>query len=477
MLGIIIAQQKNILYSSTMKQKIVILFLIIMSLFPSKRVGLIPINGEINAALQTKVKFSLDYFEKEKFDMVIVKIDTPGGEVFSAIKIARALQEAKVPVVGYIDGWAISAGALITYACPTVYAKKGSIMGAATPVHTSSSAQMVEAPEKINSALRAQFRSTARVSNRDEALAEAMVDKEICLVERNGTIISLGSKQKVLESDQVVCAAGKLLTLSDAELLKYGVVDVLLATPLLEHPDFKDFEGCRPEEFKNKKMHFFTLLQKPLVSSILSLAMMAGFYSLFSTGNFGFSFFSAIACGSLLLVSQHSAETFAVLEWILLGIGLFCLLAESFIPGFGVLGLLGIVLVLASLFVMNVVPSVSWHLPSFGFSKTVVAERSIAFCAAISAFCAILLTFSKSIVKRIFKTSPLILRDDVKQEVAQEKFKKGDQGLCRSALKPWGKIEVCGKLVSVKSEKGYIKEGKEVKITSIKNSTYLVREV
>ena len=408
--------------------------------------------------------------------MVIIEIDTPGGEVFSALKIVRAIQESQIPIIGHIKGWAISAGALISYACPKVYAQKGSIMGAATPVHVTSST-MLEAPEKINSALRAQFRSTAKLSSRNEAIAEAMVDKEICLVNRGGKIRCLLKGETVLQGDRVLFPAGKLVTLSDHELLEYGVIDAILEGPILKHTDLQAFNGTTPQEYQNNKIFIFAFLQKPIITSILSFAMLAGLYSLFSSGHFGFSSLCAIACAFLLFIAQHSSQTFAVVEWLLLALGLFCLLAEGFIPGFGILGFLGVILVLASLFVMNVAPMVSWHLPEFGFSKKEFSQRVISFCAAICVFSVLLLLFAKRIAARIFKTSPFILRDQNSFTSSPEMLQKGECGQTLSALRPWGKVNIQKSVYQVKAQDGYIETGKRVKVSFIKNNTIYVQRV
>ena len=68
------------------------------------------------------VKNALDYYkEKVHPAFIILELDTPGGEVFPAQKISDILKELDtnygIPVVAYINNWAISAGAMLAYSC------------------------------------------------------------------------------------------------------------------------------------------------------------------------------------------------------------------------------------------------------------------------------------------------------------------------------------------------------------------------
>ena len=69
--------------------------------------------------------------------LLVVEINTPGGEVGLMIRFARQLEEARdsgVRTVAWIDGEATSAGALVALACDSIYMSPSSHMGSATPV-------------------------------------------------------------------------------------------------------------------------------------------------------------------------------------------------------------------------------------------------------------------------------------------------------------------------------------------------------
>ena len=107
--------------------------------------------------------------------------------MFAAQQISDALKELDtqygIPVVAYINNWAISAGAMLAYSCRYIVVVKDASMGAAAPVIASETGEMKEASEKINSAMRADFAGgRARFFDRNPNIAEGMVDKDLILV-------------------------------------------------------------------------------------------------------------------------------------------------------------------------------------------------------------------------------------------------------------------------------------------------------
>jgi membrane-bound ClpP family serine protease len=92
----------------------------------------------IDSSTVLYVKFALDHFKKEGVKFVVLDLDTPGGEVFAAIKICEMLKnldlQDKIPVIAYIDNWAISAGAMIAYSCRYIGITSSASMGAAEPI-------------------------------------------------------------------------------------------------------------------------------------------------------------------------------------------------------------------------------------------------------------------------------------------------------------------------------------------------------
>ena len=168
----------------------------------------VPVTGVVELGLAPFIERSLEEAAESGAAAVVLDMDTPGGRVDAAERIADALSDSPVPVYTLVNRRAYSAGALIAIATDRIYMRPGSVIGAATPVDGSGT----KAPEKIVSAMRSQMRALAEEANLDPEVAAAMVDEDI-------------------EIDGVT-EAGKLLTLTTEEAadLDYAVeVDNLSA--------------------------------------------------------------------------------------------------------------------------------------------------------------------------------------------------------------------------------------------------------
>ena len=94
----------------------------------------VPVSGVIELGLAPFVERSLREARELGAHAVILDLDTPGGRVDAAERIADAIADSEVPVYAYINRRAFSAGALISLATDRIYMRPGSVIGAATPV-------------------------------------------------------------------------------------------------------------------------------------------------------------------------------------------------------------------------------------------------------------------------------------------------------------------------------------------------------
>ncbi|MEX2016152.1 MAG: ATP-dependent Clp protease proteolytic subunit, partial [Candidatus Hydrogenedentales bacterium] len=94
-----------------------------------------PIEGMIDEGIAVIVERAVEEANEKGAKALIFRIDTPGGRVDSAVKIASAIQRSRTLTIAYIEGMgAISAGALISMACDEIVMAPGSNIGAAAPV-------------------------------------------------------------------------------------------------------------------------------------------------------------------------------------------------------------------------------------------------------------------------------------------------------------------------------------------------------
>ncbi len=319
------------------------------------KIGYLPINRDraIGETTLVQIKLSLEKFAEERVAFVLLDLDTPGGALFPAMEITKLLQEfdAKnhIPVVALVNNWAVSAGAMVAYSCRYIAViEHESLMGAAEAV-TNSEGEMKSAPEKVQSALRAEFANLASYYGRNPLIAEAMVDKDILLVKRKGQFLKLEEGINPLPSDEVISARGKLLTLNAEQLVALGIAEISVKPnsaamgPLFGDPFFAAIPSPQFVTYSSWKINFFTFLSHPLIAGLLLMALLLGGYIEFKTPGFGVPGSIALAALVLIALSSSAASTIDRLELVFLLLGALLLAIELFvIPGFGVIGILGI---------------------------------------------------------------------------------------------------------------------------------------
>ncbi|NNM32845.1 MAG: nodulation protein NfeD, partial [Gemmatimonadetes bacterium] len=276
-----------------------------------ERVVRVPVTGVVEMGLAPFIERGLHEAELSGASAVILDIDTPGGRVDAAERIIGALSRASVPVYGFVNTHAYSAGAMIALATDKVYMMPGAVMGAATPVD----GQGTKASEKIVSAMRAQMRALAESHDLDPRIAEAMVDEDIAV-------------DGVVES-------GKLLTLTTAEAERVGFAEPV--DSWVDLLDRLDLSRAAVDEasvnWAERLVRFFT---HPVVAPFLLSLGFLGLIVEIKTAGFGLAGAAgllslALFFGAHLLVGLAGAE-----DLILVAVGIALVGLEVFVvPGFG----------------------------------------------------------------------------------------------------------------------------------------------
>jgi len=466
----------------------------------------------INESTWLYVRSALEFYKKSRPIFIILELNTPGGEVFAAQKISDALKEFDtqegIPVIAFINNWAISAGAMLAYSTRFISFVKDASMGAAEPVYHGEKGEMVTASEKVNSALRADFANRARFFGRNPLIAEAMVDKDLLLVLRNGKIVKLDYENEIEKTgpnrDIIISPKGKLLTLDAEQLMEYKVGDILLEPTKLEvitskekeegrwpaskellfqYPFFKEIPNASVVPYQmDWKMRFFTLLANPVVSSLLFLGLMLGFYVEINTPGFGVAGTVGLICLFLLILSSVALDAIHWLEVILFLTGVVLLVVDLFfIPTFGLMGIAGVVFLLVGLFGMLVPGIESVHFEydtdTFNAAGEYVMHR-LAWLLGTFIIGMIGIAFLAWYVFpkfRPFRKFVLEEDEDIVREPSQEQPEPGKKGTVSAPLRTSGKVRIEGNIYDAVTSGEYIESGAEIVVDYLDGSVIVVK--
>lgn len=429
------------------------------------------IKEKIGPSVWRKTKQAFKLANKKSADYVIVHMNTFGGRVGEADSIRTAILDASMPVYVFIDPNAASAGALISIACDKIYMSPSATMGAATVVGQ----QGEKAPEKYQSYMRGTMRATAQATGRDPDIAEAMVDERIDL--------------------KGIAPEGELLTFTRSEAIANDYCDgkANSVREVLQKEGLASYQVVEPELSLTDKIIDFLI--NPAVSSFLILLMLGGLYFELQSPGLGFPLALAIAGAVLYFAPLYLEALAAYWEIALFVFGVLLIGVEVFvIPGFGISGFGGLLLVLASL----VLTLLQNDFFDFRFTRMDdVLQAILTVLGALIGFVVFILVFGKPLFnsgafQRMVLQTTLSHSDDeapVQANDAQEatasntpeksrasKF-VGQVAKAHTDLSPSGKVWLDGNMYDAVSEGEFIEQGQEVKILKDLKSRLLVRPI
>lgn len=444
---------------------IMLIFLLSTGASSADLVFHVPIHKTIDLGLPAFIERAIEEAKDDKAGAIVFDIDTFGGRVDGATEIKNTILEldTSVTTVAFITGEAASAGALISLACTKIIMTKGASIGAATAVDM----QGNKASEKVISYMRSMMRSTAEARGRNPILAEAMVDDSIGFshVEVRGDSIEA--------SDLEGSKRGKLLTLSTSQALKYGIADHSVET-LPEVLEFLNMKGAKVREvtvnWSEKLVRFLT---DPIVSSLLMTVGFLGLLFEMQSPGWGVPGSVGILALSLFFGATLFAELATMEELLILLAGVGLVLVEVLvIPGFGVVGILGIIAILLGLYLM-LVPK--HPLPSD------LSSASWGLVIGIIGGLVGLFLMGKVLVRSGFWqkiTLPFSERssEGYSTSIGLEEL-VGSQGKAITDLRPAGQVRIEARRISAVSEGDFISKGDSVEILSVEGYRVVVRKL
>lgn len=416
------------------------------------RVVLVHIEGMIDNGLAHYVDRSIEAATQQEADVILFDVDTFGGLVDAADKIRKSILDTPIRTVAFIDKNAASAGALISLACDEIYMAEGASIGAATVVEGTGGEK---ASEKMQSYMRGLMRATAEANGRNPAIAEAMVDESI---EVEG-----------------ISEAGKLLTLSHVEAERVGISDGTYPGRADLYADMGWTVSETIDITETWEESFLRFLANPVVSGILMLMMMSGLYFEFQTPGFGFGGAAALTGAALFFAPLYIMGLAESWEIVLFGIGVLLMIAEIFvIPGFGVPGVLGLVLMVFSLGA-SLVGNVGLEFP-----ESEQINRAIwVLVLSIGTFIVMLFSIGRNLPEnkrlRFLVLSETAGSVNDPEEAARSLDLVGRTGTALSPLRPAGTAMIDGRRVDVTTEGEFIEAQETVQVLRASGSRVVVR--
>ncbi len=436
-----------------MKKIAIILLAIFTScnLFAQNKVYVAEIEGMIDLGLAPYVKRVIEDAEENSASAVIFKINTFGGRVDAATQIKDAIIDCSVETIAFINKRAISAGALISLSCDKVIMVPGASMGATTVVDQAGSKQS----EKAQSYMRAEMRATAERMGRRTDIAEGMVDETIFI---EGLVDST-----------------KLITLTSEEAVKYGMADSVIAdfSSLLKAYNLN--EDKLVDLKSNWAEDFVRFLNNPVITSILMMIALVGLFTEVKTPGWGLPGTMAVVALSLFFGAGYILELASIIEILVFVVGVVLFLLEVFvIPGFGIFGALGILMIVGSLFLglISDFPLVDWDM-----IQMATIQLAGAFVLALIVIYFLLKFLPKS---KIWNN--LVLKRNIEEQsgyTAEKKVQElvGKSGKALTDLRPSGTALIENKRVDVVTNGEYITKDSNVVVTDEEGSKVVVEEV
>ena len=405
-------------------------------------VSRIAIDASINPAVGDFIRENVQAAADAGALALIVQLDTPGGLLSSTKSIVKDVLGAPLPVLLYVSpsgAGAGSAGVFITLAGHVAAMAPGTTIGAAHPV--ASGGQNIEGDmrDKIENYAASFIESIAQRRGRNVEWAEQAVRESVSITE-----VEALEKNVV---DLVAVDVHDLLAQAHGREVEVGTQTLTL-----------DFSPARLGEGRFRivaadmrlKHKVLNILADPNIAYLLMMAGMLGLYLEFSNPGL---LLPGLAGGICLILALTAFQVLPInyTGLVLIGLGMALLVAEMFLPSFGILGVSGIAaFVLGSLFLFDTPDA------ELAVDRTIILAASL----AVSLF--------------MFVVGILAARAWWRPAASGLEALRGAVGEVRTPLAPRGTVWVHGEYWTAESDEA-IEAGQKVRIVEVNHMVLRVR--
>ncbi len=408
------------------------------------------ISGSINPASADYLIKAIEQSETEGAVALLIELDTPGGLVASTKDIIQKMLNASIPVVVYVaprGAWASSAGAFITLAGHVAAMAPGTSIGAAHPVGVGGGGGGSPLGEDEKGEKQRDY-SMEKAENFLAAFIESI------------------AKERKRNVEWAVKAVRDSVAITDVEALEIGVIDLVAQdrADLLEQIDGREVDVAgttvRLElagvEVRSITMtgltRFLDVLADPNIAMILFMAGLLGLYVEFTNPGVILPGVAGAVCLILAFLSLQILP-FSWLGLMLILAGIALLVAEIFVPSFGLLFVTGCACFLLGGSMMFDLPTVSDLTVSF-WAVLVPAVTGVAIFGGVVVYA--------------------VGRSFTRAQVSGVNELVGLEGRVTTALSPEGKVFVRGEYWSARAE-GLISADEPVEVMAVEGMRLRVR--
>jgi membrane-bound serine protease (ClpP class) len=399
----------------------------------------IPVDKTIEQGLESFLRRAFAEAMQQQADLVILDINTPGGEVDAAAAIGELVRQSPMHVVAFIDNQAFSAGTYIALNADEIVMTPGSSMGAATPIDLAGNAAEI----KFISAWSKQMQAAAKLNNRNVEVARAMVeiDTEFPGLKPKGTVLSLDAEQarELGYADRLVKDRSELLA-------QLGIAPETVTY----------IEPTMSERVAR-------WVTSPVVMSLLLIIGLVGIViELFAPG-FGIAGTVSLLAFGLYFFGHYVAGFANLLHIGLFALGILLMILEIFLPG-GIVGTIGFVSIASGLV-----------LAAYDTQQGLASLGIAALITAVVTYFLVKKFGLRGLINRF------VLGDEQKNEAGYVAPKNqrdllGKTGIALTPFRPAGTAKIEGMRVDAVTAGGYIPAGTRVVVVLVEGTRVVVQE-
>ncbi|NQU19836.1 MAG: peptidase [Candidatus Nealsonbacteria bacterium] len=464
---------------------------------------LIRMEGPITPRLQQFLFRKLDVAKSKRADLVIIEIDSPGGYLHESLEIAERLRDLRdeegMYAVAFVPEEAISGAAISALGCDEILMHPGALIGDAGAIYQGEDSLFRHAPQKIRDYLLEHLEGLAKAKGRPVGLIESMAHLELevfVMHDPQSGETAYMSQEEIDADESGRWVKGKLVpeTEKDSFLTVKGsrAVELKLAEGLVKtRGELRERFGLKDELLVLEPTGVDTavyILNLWPVTGLLFVIGLVALYIEFSAPGIGLGGLVAGLCFSLFFWSRFLGGTAGWLEVVLFLAGVAFLAVELFVlPGFGIAGLSGLLLMFASIIMASQnfgIPNTARELQTTTHSLLVVlisgAVVGVAAYALTKHFGEIpilgrFMLQPPDAVALAADGSPMI--EGTGLHGARFGVEIGDVGEADSPLRPAGKVRFGEEYVDVVTEGTLIAPGTQVRVIKISGNRVVVRQV